>query len=102
MDEKTARDLLSRIDQPTQHELQALQKTAINAVESVLSEAGFPGRPEVSKRLSYAFYYDWETDDLDYVLLVQDPRNLHERHLSELRPHNPLACDCSARDQIGV
>jgi len=52
MDEKTARDILSRIDQPTQHELQALQETAIDAVESVLSEAGFPGRPEVSRRLS--------------------------------------------------
>jgi len=102
MDETTARDLLSLIDQPTQPELQALQETATDAIEPVLSQAGFSVRSEVCRRLSYTFYYDWETDDPDYLLLVQDPGNLHERHLSELRPHNPLADDCSARDQIGV
>ncbi|WP_353635409.1 uracil-DNA glycosylase family protein (plasmid) [Halobacterium sp. NMX12-1] len=102
MDETTARDLLSLIDQPPQPELQTLQKSAIDDIESVLSQAGFPVQAEVCRRLSYTFYYDWETDDPDYVLLVQDPGNLHERHLSELRPHNPLAGDCSARDQISV
>lgn len=102
MDETTARDLLSRIDQPSQSELQALQETAIDSVESVLSQTDFPNQTATSRRLSYTFYYDWETDDPDYVLLVQDPGNLHERHLSELRPTNPLAGECSLRDQISV
>ncbi|WP_245810847.1 uracil-DNA glycosylase family protein [Halorubrum halodurans] len=102
MDETTARKLLSEIDKPTEPTLQELQETAIGSVETVLSDAGFPIREEVSRRLSYTYYYDWETDDPDIVLLVQDPGNLHERHLSELRPQNPLAGECSARDQIGV
>ncbi|GAA0507744.1 Uracil DNA glycosylase superfamily protein [Halorubrum aquaticum] len=102
MDETTARKLLSEIDEPTQPALQELQETAIDSVETVLSDAGFPIREEVCRRLSYTYYYDWETDDPDIVLLVQDPGNLHERHLSELRPHNPLAGECSPREQIGV
>ena len=102
MDEATTRKLLSRIDQPTHPKLQELQDTAIDSVEKVLTEAGVSCREDVCRRLSYTFYYDWETDDPDYVLLVQDPGNLHERHLSELRPHNPLAGECSAREQIGI
>lgn len=102
MDEETARTLLSQIDQPTHPELQELQQTAIDSVETVLADAGMPLQEEVCRRLSYTFYYDWETDDPDYVLLVQDPGNLHQRHLSELRPHNPLAGECPARQQISV
>ena len=102
MDETTARKLFSEIDKPTEPTLRELQQTAIGSVETVLSDTGFRTREEVSRRLSYTFYYDWETDDPDIVLLVQDPGNLHERHPSELRPQNPLAGESSARDQIGV
>mgnify|MGYP005864382449 CR=1 FL=1 len=102
MDETVARKLFSEIDEPTEPTLQELQQTAIDNVNTVLSDAEFPTQEEVSRRLSYTFYYDWETDDPDIVLLVQGPGNLHERHLSELRPHNPLAGECSARDQIAV
>ena len=102
MDETVARKILSEIDEPTEPTLRELQQTAIGEVGTVLSEAGFSVQDEVARRLSYTYYYDWETDDPDIVLLVQDPGNLHERHLSELRPYNPLAGECSARDQIGV
>jgi|GEM_PF-1408555 len=102
MDEATARSLLSQIDEPAHPELRELQQTATERVESVLAEAGMPRKEEVSRRLSYTFYYDWETDDPDYVLLVQDPGNLQKRHLTELRPQNPLAGDCTVREQIAV
>lgn len=102
MDEAVARDLLSEIDQPSHPELQALQEMAIDACKPVLSQAGFPVRQEVCRRLSYTYYYDWKTDDPDYVLLVQDPGNLQARHMSELRPQNPLAGECPDRRQIGV
>ena len=102
MDATTVRSLVSRIDQPSHPRLQQLQAEAIDSVEAVLSEAGMPRSEEVSRRLSYTYYYDWETDDPEYVLLVQDPGNLHERHLAELRPANVLRGDCALSDQIGV
>ena len=102
MDERTARNLLSQIDQPTNPELRQLQQTATKNVESVLSDAGMACPDEVCRRLSYTFYYDWETDDPDYVLLVKDPGNLHERHLSELKPQNQLLGDCPALEQIRI
>jgi len=102
MDKPTAQKLLSQIDQPTHPKLQELQSAAIDNVEDVLKNAGISRREEVCRRLSYTFYYDWEVDDPDYVLLVQDPGNLHERHLSELEPNNPLTGECSTREQISI
>ncbi|AOW79813.1 hypothetical protein HTSR_0620 [Halodesulfurarchaeum formicicum] len=102
MDESTAQTLLSRIDTPSNPELQQLQQQAIDNVEEVLSDVGMAYSEELCRRLSYTYYYDWETDDPDYVLLVQDPGNLQERHLSELRPENPLTGNWTARKQISV
>lgn len=102
MEKETARSLLSQIDEPAHPELRELQQTATERVESILMEDGMPCREEVCRRLSYTYYYDWETDDPDYVLLVQDPGNLQKRHLSELRPQNPLAGECTAREQIAI
>ena len=51
MDETTVRELFSEIDKPTEPTLRELQETAIGSVETVLSDAGFPTREEVSRRL---------------------------------------------------
>lgn len=101
--ERTARAILDSIDDPGPPLLGELQDEAMAETEARLAEMDAPALSEGSiRRLSYTYYYDWAVDDPDYMLLVQDPGTLQERHVEELRDENPLAEGCSKRDQIGV
>lgn len=101
--ESMARGLLDEIDDPAAPDLRELQRDAMAATRDVLAAADIHKVSEgVIRRLSYTYYFDWETDDPEYMLLVQDPGSLQERHLEELRGSNPLADGCSKRDQIQV
>lgn len=98
-----AQKILRQTDDPQHPLLRELLEKAVDESESVLRTSNIEDVSEdVIRRLSYTYYYDWETDDPDYMLLVQDPGNLHERHLDELRGSNPLGEGCSLRDQIRV
>lgn len=99
--EEFARSLLEQIDDPEHPVLRDQLSAAMQQSRQILDGTAIPEVTDgVVRRLSYTYYYDWETDDPDYMLLVQDPGNLHTRHLDELRGTNPLADGCSYRDQI--
>jgi len=99
---ETARRLLKQMDNPDDPELRRLQSDAKEHVEEVAHAAGlFPDKHAI-RRLSYTYYYDWETDDPDFMLLLQDPGNLHKRHLEELQPENPLEGGCTRREQVHI
>lgn len=101
--ERTARAILDSIDDPDPTLLRELLDEAMAETEAQLAETDVPDISDgLIRRLSYTYYYDWEVDDPDYMLLVQDPGNLQERHLEELRDENPLADGCSKREQIDV
>jgi len=98
-----AEELIGRIDTPDHPTLRTLQQQAIDEIRPIIADADIPEVSEgVIRRLSYTYYYDWETDDPEYIWLVQDPGNLRDRHLSELRGANPIADGCSPREQISV
>ena len=101
--ESMARRVLDDIDDPAHPVLRELHGDAMAATREVLDDADVPDVSEgVIRRLSYTYYFDWETDDPEYMLLVQDPGSLQQRHLEELRDSNPLADGCSKRDQIQI
>lgn len=98
----TARRLLKRMDNPDDPKLQSLQSDAKDHVEEVARASGIFPDTHAVRRLSYTYYYDWKVDDPDIMLLVQDPGNLHERHIQELQPENPLEGGCTRRDQVSI
>lgn len=99
--DSTATAVLDQIDDPDHPRLQTVLEQAVEEVRAVVAEADAPAVSEsVLRRLAYTYYYDWETDDPDYMLLVQDPGRLQPRHLEILQEANPLTDGCSKRDQI--
>lgn len=65
-----------------------LQEVLDNAVQNVRAQVRADSSLDVDdwtlRKLAFTYYYDWNTDDPDYVFLLEDPGQVHERHTREV------------------
>lgn len=67
-------EFLQEIEEPQNLQLQQLLADSRTAVEAELAEHNIDGlNDDTLTRFSYTYYHDWETDDPDYVFLLEDP-----------------------------
>ena len=93
----------SRIANPEEPELQNLSKIARSSVEEKLSDWGLTEIPEHTIRnLSFTYYHDWEHDDPDNMLLIQDPGPLYDRHRGEVQAFRDLGPDPEPTDLVSL
>lgn len=71
---------IERIERPESDALSELRDEAAHDVRESLQGSGFDTTPEIVRKSTYTYYYDWERDDPEYVFLVQNPGTLSRRH----------------------
>lgn len=96
-------EFLERIENPRSRILKELFESAVENVREQLKEYGATGIDEWAlRKIAYTYYYDWETDDPDYVFLLEDPGNLNQRHTREVRRIEALRDDYDPRSLVDI
>lgn len=87
-------EFYNRIAQPEHPALRDLAKQARSDVEAALTEWGLEEiSPSVVRNLSFTYYHDWEHDDPECLLVIQDSGPLYDRHRNELQAIRNLRTD---------
>lgn len=76
---------LDRIEYPRPRRLEQLRDQAIKNVKSELPDRSVDVHNDaVFRKLAYTYYYDWSTDDPDFMMISEDPGDVGSRHTSDL------------------
>jgi len=96
-------EFLERIENPRSRTLEQLFESAVENVEKQLREYGATDLDEWAlKKIAYTYYYDWESDDPNYVFLLEDPGNLNGRHTREIQRIENLKDDYDPLSLVGI
>lgn len=96
-------EFLRRIENPQKLPLQRLQEEARDAVRDRLAQYDMTDVPNwVIRKLTYTYYHDWETDDPDYVFLLEDPGIPGEHVIMETNEYVGLGENYDIYDAIQV
>lgn len=91
------------IHDPERLPLQQQQRDARENVEERLAEYGIEDVPEaVLRKLTYAYYHDWEVDDPQYVFLLADPGVPGEHVVFETNAYAELGPEMDLHEAIQV
>lgn len=87
-------EFFNRIAQPEHPEIRDLVHEADARVEKTLTDWGLENvSSSVVRNLSFTYYHDWEHDDPECVLVIQDPGPLYDRHKDEVQAIRNLGTD---------
>jgi hypothetical protein len=94
---------VKKIEYPKHSALQgALSEACTNTVER-LSEMGFRDPEEwLVRKAAMAYFYDWQEDNPEYVLLLPDPGNLGKQNTPEIRRLQSEGKNICYQDQVGI
>lgn len=94
---------IDRIETPSSRVLEDVFENAVQNVQGQLNEYGASDLDEWAlRKIAFTYYYDWETDDPNYVFLLKDPGPLNERHTRELERIAQLKNGYEPRDLIEI
>lgn len=94
---------LRRIEDPDRLQLQKQQDAAKAAVKERLAAYDMQDVPESAlRKLTYTYYHDWQTDDPQFMFLLEDPGIPGEHVLLEIEEYASLGADYTPRQAIQV
>jgi hypothetical protein len=97
------REFVEQIEAPESLPLQRLQEEATEAVSNRLRQYDMEDVPEwVVRKLTWTYYHDWETDDPDFVFLLEDPGIPGEHVVLETQEYAELGEDYDPHDAIQI
>ena len=77
-------EFLSQIENPRSHILEELLESAVTDVEEHQQTYDDVNLDEWAvRKMAFTYYYNWETDNPDFVFLLTDPGSIDERHMRE-------------------
>lgn len=95
-------EFLNQIEYPCSRRIEELRDQAIHNVKRELPNRTVEVHDDaVFHKLAFTYYYDWSSDDPEYMMVSEDPGGITSRHLSELARLADLAGD-EPLMQIGV
>lgn len=95
-------EFLGRIERPRTRSLERLRDRAIENVKDALPQRSVEVHDDaVFRKLAFTYYYDWSTDDPQFMLVGEDPGAVGSRHTSDLIDFVELPSDATLA-QIGL
>jgi uracil-DNA glycosylase len=96
-------EFFNRIAQPEHPALGDLADQARTGVENTLMDWGLENVSQsVVRNLSFTYYHDWEHDDPNCLLVIQDPGPLYDRHQDEVQAIRDLGTDPDPLELISL
>jgi hypothetical protein len=96
-------DFVRSIEHPDELQLQQLQESAWETVLEVLEGYDIRDIPDwVVRKMTYTYYHDWETDEPEYVFLLEDPGSPGAHVVLESEEYASLGEGCDPLDAIQV